>query len=53
VPVKRVFKTRYFSRWMRKTELSDPALCTAVVEMARGLIDADLGGGVLKKRDMP
>jgi len=50
VPVKRVFKTRYFSRWMRKTELSDPALCAAVVEMARGLIDADLGGGVVKKR---
>jgi hypothetical protein len=45
-----VFKTRYFSRWMRKTELSDAALCAAVVEMAQGLIDADLGGGVVKKR---
>jgi hypothetical protein len=45
-----VFKTRYFSRWMRKTELSDAALCAAVVEMAQGLIDADLGGGVIKKR---
>jgi hypothetical protein len=44
------FKTRYFSRWMRKTELSDAALCAAVVEMAQGLIDADLGGGVVKKR---
>lgn len=48
--MRRVFKTRYFSRWMRKTELSDPALCTAVVEMERGLIDADLGGGIVKKR---
>lgn len=46
----RVFKTRHFSRWMRKTELSDPALCAAVLEMERGLIDADLGGGVVKKR---
>lgn len=46
----RVFKTRHFSRWMRKTELSDPALCQAVVEMKQGLIDADLGGGIVKKR---
>ena len=48
--MKRVFKTRHFSRWLRKTELSDSALCVAVVEMERGLIDADLGGGVIKKR---
>lgn len=46
----RVFKTRYFSRWMRKTELTDEALCGAVREMVQGLIDADLGGCVLKKR---
>jgi hypothetical protein len=48
--MKRVFKTRYFSRWMRKTELTDRALCSAVAEMVQGLIDADLGGGVVKKR---
>ena len=48
--MERVFKTRYFSRWMRKTELTDRALCSAVAEMAQGLIDADLGGGVVKKR---
>lgn len=46
----RVFKTRHFSRWMRKTELTDDALCAAVGEMVQGLIDADLGGGVVKKR---
>jgi len=46
----RVFKTRYFSRWMRKTELTDKALCDAVLEMMHGLIDADLGGGIIKKR---
>jgi hypothetical protein len=46
----RVFKTRHFQRWMRKTELSDQALCGAVEEMLHGLIDADLGGGVVKKR---
>lgn len=35
---------------MRKTELTDDALVSAVAEMAQGLIDADLGGGVVKKR---
>jgi hypothetical protein len=35
---------------MRKTELTESALCSAVTEMSNGLIDADLGGGVLKKR---
>lgn len=48
--MKRVFKTRHFNRWMRKTALTDSALCAAVVEMEHGLIDADLGGGVVKKR---
>jgi putative transcriptional regulator len=35
---------------MRKTDLTDSTLCNAVAEMAQGLIDADLGGGVVKKR---
>ena len=48
--MKRVFKTRYFARWMRKTELTNSALCEAVAEMVQGLVDADLGGGVVKKR---
>ena len=48
--MRRVFKTRHFSRWMRKTELIDRALCQAVEEMAQGLIDADLGGSIVKKR---
>lgn len=35
---------------MQKTELVDAALCQAIEEMAQGLIDADLGGGIIKKR---
>lgn len=35
---------------MRKTDLTDSELCHAVAEMSQGLIDADLGGGVVKKR---
>jgi hypothetical protein len=45
-----VFKTRYFGRWMRKSGLTDQKLCQAVQEMKAGLIDADLGGNLVKKR---
>ncbi|MBM3406521.1 MAG: type II toxin-antitoxin system RelE/ParE family toxin [Betaproteobacteria bacterium] len=48
--MRRVFKTRHFQRWMRKTELTDAALCRTVQEMVAGLVDADLGGGLVKKR---
>ena len=48
--MKRTFKTRNFNRWMRKSQLSDQILCAAIDEMSRGLIDADLGGYVIKKR---
>jgi len=50
ITMTRVFKTRHFCRWMRRTELTDQALWAAVSEMRAGLIDADLGGGVMKKR---
>ncbi len=45
-----IYKTRWFDRWARKEGLTTPSLCAAVREMARGLIDADLGGGLVKKR---
>lgn len=45
-----VFRTRTFTRWMRKAGLTDDALCKAVSEMSQGLVDADLGGHVVKKR---
>ena len=46
----RVFKTRFFVRWLRKSGLSDRVPCGALEEVAGGLIDADLGGGLVKKR---
>lgn len=46
----RVFKTRIFGRFARKAGISDEALRAAVGDMARGLVDADLGGGVFKQR---
>jgi hypothetical protein len=44
------YKTRWFDRWARKQGLTRQGLCAAVREMAAGLFDADLGGGLLKKR---
>jgi len=35
---------------MRKCGLTRETLCLAVSEMEKGLIDAELGGGVVKKR---
>ena len=48
--MRRVFKTRHFSRWLRKSGVTDAALCAAVDEMQAGLIDVELGGDVVKKR---
>ena len=45
-----VYKTRWFDRWARKQGLTTSSLCAAVREMRAGLYDADLGGGLLKKR---
>jgi hypothetical protein len=45
-----IYKTRWFDRWAKKQGLSTDALCEAVREMDAGLFDADLGGGLLKKR---
>lgn len=46
----RVFKNKAVSKWAAKEGLTDKALLEAVGEMERGLIDADLGGHVVKKR---
>jgi hypothetical protein len=45
-----IYKTRWFDRWARKQDLDDLSLCRAVDEMLAGLYDADLGGGLFKKR---
>ena len=45
-----IFKTRSFARWVKREGLTDRDLVNAVVEMQKGLIDARLGGGLIKKR---
>ena len=44
------FKTKAFARFADREGLEDASLCEAVRRARRGLIDADLGGGVIKQR---
>lgn len=46
----KIIKTRHFDRWAKKLELTDELLVTAVVEINNGLVDAYLGGSLVKKR---
>lgn len=46
----RIFKNKTFNKWAAKERLSDCILRAAVEEMERGLVDAELGGHVVKKR---
>ncbi len=44
------FKIKAFAKWASGEGLRDDALASAVAEMEKGLIDAKLGGQVVKKR---
>lgn len=46
----RVFKVPAFQRFQRKEGMSDKTLCKAVRDAESGLIDADLGHGLIKQR---
>lgn len=46
----RTFKTKPFTRFVDKAGISNAALCQAVRDPERGLVAADLGGGVIKQR---
>jgi hypothetical protein len=46
----RIFKNKPFSRFARKAGVTDGQLRAAIVDAERGLVNADLGGGVIKQR---
>ena len=46
----RVFKTRPFARFAARENIGDKALREAADRASKGLVDADLGGGVVKQR---
>lgn len=49
-PAARIFKSKSFSRFAKRAGISDAKLVEAITRAERGLIDADLGGGVIKQR---
>ena len=46
----RIFKIREFSKWAAQEGVVDNVLRRVVAEMERGLVGANLGGQVFKKR---
>jgi len=46
----RVFKTRALARFARQNSIPDASLAVAVERAMRGLIDANLGGRIIKQR---
>ncbi|WP_304674434.1 type II toxin-antitoxin system RelE/ParE family toxin [Neisseria bergeri] len=46
----RIFKNQWIVKFAKKHKISDSELLEAVERADNGLIDADLGGGVIKQR---
>lgn len=45
----RVFIVKAFGRFQRREGIADSALCRAIRDAEHGLIDADLGGGLINQ----
>ncbi len=46
----RIYKTRWTARFARRERIGDVSLYEAIERAERGIIDADLGGGLIKQR---
>jgi hypothetical protein len=46
----RIFKTKTLAKFTRQNNISDASLVSAVERAVGGVIDADLGGHVIKQR---
>ncbi len=46
----RIFKTKWLVRFARRERITDDNLREAIDRAERGIIDADLGGGLIKQR---
>ena len=46
----RIFKTKWLTRFARREGIADKSLREAIERAESGLIDADLGGGLIKQR---
>lgn len=45
-----VFKTKWLARFAKHEGIADASLHEAIARAERGLVDADLGGGLIKQR---
>jgi hypothetical protein len=45
-----VFKTKWLARYAKHEGIADDSLHEAIVRAESGLVDADLGGGLIKQR---
>lgn len=45
-----IYKLKTFARFARNESISDESLAEAIERAGRGLVDADLGGGLIKQR---
>jgi len=45
-----IYKTHFFTKWQKKSAVKDVVLIQAINEIKQGLVDADLGGSLFKKR---
>lgn len=45
----RIFKTKWVARFVRRERIDDAGLLEAILRAERGLIDADLGKGLIKQ----
>jgi hypothetical protein len=46
----KIYKLKGFARFQRKERIGDAALCKTIGSVEAGLVDADLGGGLVKQR---
>ena len=46
----RIFKTKVLARFTKRESIGDESLVAAIKAAERGLIDAELGGGLIKQR---
>jgi hypothetical protein len=46
----RIYKNGWFGKFAARERIDDATLCAAIRQIEQGLIDADLGSGVLKQR---
>lgn len=46
----RIFKLKAFARFQRREQIADKSLVKAVRNAEAGIVDAELGGGIIKQR---